>query len=199
MIEAQRAKLWGCYFLTRSKLFSASNTIGKLLSGTKGEALFKRITTDLMKNCLNKIQPADSENVFKTLNNEDFNIDNYNHLLGFNAASYEGDNVKTELEADEKFIHEYYTKIDDSFREQREEQAEKEDKARRQKMDYEPQIGGLSLKETSPFVKLVYTAVVAGTIIVIFLFAYKKLFTSEETPYEKLKRQKAEKKKAKTQ
>jgi len=63
MIEAQRAKLWGCYFLTKSKLFSKSDNIGKLVSGSNGEALFKRITTDLMKNCLNKIQPADSEKV----------------------------------------------------------------------------------------------------------------------------------------
>lgn len=63
MIEAQRAKLWSCYFLTKSKLFSKSENIGKLLSGSNGEALFKRITTDLMKNCLNNIQPTDSETV----------------------------------------------------------------------------------------------------------------------------------------
>ena len=63
MIEAQKAKLWGCYFLTKSKIFSKSDNMGKLFSGKNGEALFKRISTDLMKNCLNTIQPEDSERV----------------------------------------------------------------------------------------------------------------------------------------
>jgi len=79
-------------------------------------------------------------------------------------------------------------------------------------MDYEPQIGGISLKGTSPFVKMVYTLIVAAVIIIIFFIgryfkieilnypiAYKKLFSTEETPYEKVKRQKLEKRKTKTQ
>jgi len=70
------------------------------------------------------------------------------------------------------------------------------------------------LKGTSPFVKTVYTAGVIGVISILFfigknkmifsvinsiLIAYKKLFASNETPYEKLKRERAEKKKGKAQ
>jgi len=43
------------------------------------------------------------------LNDESFNIDDYNNITGYKQEAYEGENVKLELEPDEQFIYEYYT------------------------------------------------------------------------------------------
>ncbi len=51
---------------------------------------------------------------------------------------------------------------------QREEAMDQEEKSQRKKFDYEPQIGGISLKQTSPFVKTLYTVGVVASIVIIF-------------------------------
>jgi len=198
--EIQRGKLWGCYFLARNKLFSKADDIGKLFTGNKGESLFRRMATDIMKRCLERVQPEESQKILSSLNEQGFNIDDWNHIHGFDIENYKSENVKLDLDADEKFIYEYYQKIDESVKSHFEEQADKEETAkRRQKLDYEPHIGGISLKETSPFVKSLYTITVVGSILVLFFFAYKKLFANHETPYEKIKRERLEKKRGKSQ
>lgn len=64
MIEMQRTKLWACYFLTRNRLYSKSQELTDLVSGGKnGEALFKRMTTDVMKSCLGTVQPDEAQQV----------------------------------------------------------------------------------------------------------------------------------------
>jgi len=199
MMQAQRNKFWGCYFLTNARLYSKKKELQELFSGNKAEAYSKRVITDLMKSCLTKLQPHDSAKAMHEMRQEDFNIENWDHIVPLNIADYRGENVRLDLEAEEKYVYEYYTKMDENYRDQQEEQAEKQEKGRKQKLDYEPQIGGLSLKETSPFVKAVYTAGVLGLIAVVFFIAYKKLFSSEESPYERIKREKLARKSKKGQ
>lgn len=199
--ESQRTKLWGCYFLAKNRLFSKAEDLGKLMAGNKGEALFKRMAVDIMKRCMERIDIPLSQKILSgAVTDENLNAPEYQQVHGFNVEDYKGEDVKLDLEGDEKFIYEYYQKIDESVRNHWEEQADKEESAkRRQRLDYEPHIGGLSLKGTSPFVKTMYTGAVIGTIAVLFFLAYKKLFATSETPYEKLKRERAEKKKGKAQ
>ena len=61
--EAQRTKLWGCYFLAKNRLFSKAEDLGKLMAGNKGEALFARMATDIMKRCLERIDIPLSQKV----------------------------------------------------------------------------------------------------------------------------------------
>ena len=61
--EAQRSKLWGCYFLAKNRLFSRAEDLGKLMAGNKGEALFKRMAVDIMKRCLERIDVPLSQKV----------------------------------------------------------------------------------------------------------------------------------------
>lgn len=61
-------------------------------------------------------------------------------------------------------------KIDETVRNQWEEQAEKEEGQRRKNVDFEPKLGGFSLKNTSPFVKSLYLMAVSAGIIGIFFF-----------------------------
>lgn len=202
MIEMQRTKLWGCYFLTKNKLYSMNKEISQVAVGKTGDALLKRMTVDIMQRCMSNIQPEEAQRVLDTFVKADFRIEDWDQIHNFNLQEYQGEEVRTELGAEEKMVYEYYTKIDENVRNQWEEQAEKEDVERRRKVDYEPKIGGLSLKETSFGTKFLYTLIVLGLIAVVFLFAYRRLFAAgEETPYEKAKRErreKSEKKKVKT-
>ena len=61
--EAQRTKLWGCYFLAKNRLFSKAEDLGKLMAGNKGEQLFKRMAVDIMKRCLDRIDVPLSQKV----------------------------------------------------------------------------------------------------------------------------------------
>jgi len=200
MIEGQRMKLWGCFYLVKSKLYKLSKELGALFQGKRGDAYYKRIITDVMGKCLNTLEQRDATQVFSALNSEDFNVDNFNKFVGFNVEDYNKEGVSLELEESEKFVYEYYHQLEEQFKNQQEEaqeKAEKEEKARKQQFDYEPHIGGLSLKDASPTVKMIYAILVFGSITGIFFFAYKKLFSNEETAYDKIKKQKQEKKKTK--
>jgi len=70
--EAQRSKLWGCYFLAKNRLFSRAEDLGKLMAGNKGEALFKRMAVDIMKRCLERIDVPLSQKVSLCLKNIKF-------------------------------------------------------------------------------------------------------------------------------
>ncbi len=107
--EAQRSKLWGCYFLAKNRLFSKADDLGKLMSGTKGEALFKRMAVDVMKRCLDRIDVPLSQKILQGLTEETMNTPEFEQLHGFNIEDYKREDVKLDLEGDEKFIYEYYS------------------------------------------------------------------------------------------
>lgn len=62
-MEIQRTKLWGCYFLTKNKLYSLNKEISQVAVGKTGEALLKRMTADIMGRCISNIQPEQAQRV----------------------------------------------------------------------------------------------------------------------------------------
>lgn len=79
------------------------------MSGTKGEALFKRMAVDVMKRCLDRIDVPLSQKILQGLTEETMNTPEFEQLHGFNIEDYKREDVKLDLEGDEKFIYEYYS------------------------------------------------------------------------------------------
>jgi len=52
------------------------------------------------------------------------------------------------------------------------------------KLDLEPKLGGLSIKNSSPFVKFLYFAGVIGIIALAVFFAFNKLFNPKLSVYD---------------
>ena len=64
-IEAQRNKLWGCFFLVKHKLYSLTNELQTIFSQAKdGQAIYKKIIGDIFEKCISKIQVEEGQKVW---------------------------------------------------------------------------------------------------------------------------------------
>jgi len=202
-IEQQRNKLWGCFFLTKHKLYAITGEMQEVMGKYKDEStkLYKKIVGDVFEKCIMNVQPEEGAKILESMSSREFKVEDWDYLHEFKLQKYEDPSkVELKLSADQEVFLNYFDEMDKQIKEKYgNEQQPEDDEAvfTRGKADFEPKIGGFSLKEVSTSTKALYAVIILGTIGGIFYLAYNKLFQTVESPYEKQKRAKKEKKEKK--
>lgn len=64
-MEEQRNKLWGCFFMTKQKIFSENNQLQEIVSAAQenSQKIYKKILAEQFESCVNQIQVEESKQV----------------------------------------------------------------------------------------------------------------------------------------
>jgi ABC-type uncharacterized transport system substrate-binding protein len=199
----QRNKLMSCIVLSRHYFSSINQDLSNTLRASpSGQQLYKKMLGDFMLHCFFTVRHDEAQEFFSDLQNKTFVLANWEHLHNFDLGRYQGD-VDIDLSPEQERLVELVDEFDKQMKEkygddQSGSSAEEEYYASNKKLDYEPKLGGFSMKNIPSSFRMLF---VTGFIVLIgvgFFLAMKKLFTPEVSAYEKKRQEVKDKKRNKS-
>lgn len=195
----QRNKLMACIVLSRHYFSSINQDLSTHLKQSPApQQLYKKMLGDFMLHCFFTVNHIEAQEFFEHLQNKTFELRNWEHLHNFDLGRYDAD-TDIDLNPEQERLVELVDEFDKQMREKYGDQGagpgtEEENYQPNKKFDYEPKIGGFSMKNLPTSFRTIYVTAIVVAIGVGLFFALKKLLTPEISPYEKKRQEIKEKK-----